>query len=141
MKNKIISLSVLFVLLIVMLGCSFSENMEKTIGGTKDANSNSATNKMLTDTAIETAVGNEKIGVPECDDLLERFADIAQAPDDNYVSKAARQYVLSKIRENIKRTIEENQNDKIQMASDCKEIRGQLDKFKAQEETNKQSEQ
>jgi hypothetical protein len=122
-----------------VIGCSFSENLEKTIIGTNDANSNNATNKTLTDRAIETAVGDEKIGVPECDDLLERLADIAQTSDDNYVSKATRQYVLSKIRENIKRSIEENKNDKTAMAKDCKEYGGQLDKFKAQEETNKQA--
>jgi hypothetical protein len=138
MKNKIITLLVLSILLTIVVGCSFSENLEKTISGTNEANSSNA-NKSLTDRAIETAVGDEKIGVPECDDLLERFADIAQAPDDNYVSKGTRQYVLSKIRENIKRSIEENKNDKTQMAKDCKEYRGQLDKFKSQEETNKQT--
>ena len=139
MKNKITTLFVLFALLTFVLGCSFSENLEKTIGGTNEANSNSATNKTLTDRAIETTVGGEKIGVSECDDLLESLANIAQAPDDSYVSKATRQYVLSKIRENIKRSVEENKNDKTQMAKDCKEYRGQLDKFKAQEEINKQT--
>lgn len=136
MKNKIVIPLVLTSLLAIGLGCGVSDSVEKAVSGTSETNSNSAVNKTLTDTAIETAVGNEKIGVQECDDLLEDLAAVIQKPDDNYVSKATRQYVLSKIRENIKRSIEENKNDKTRMARECKEYRGQLDKFK-QEEANK----
>ena len=137
MKNKIIIPAILAMLLTIGLGCGISERVEKAIGGTTETNSDSASNKTLTDTAIDSAVGNEKIGVQECDDLLEDLTKIIQKPDDNYVSKATRQYVLSKIRENIKKSIEENKNDKIQMAKECKEYRGQLDKFANQGETNK----
>ena len=129
---------ILMIVLTIGLGCGISESVEKAVSGTGETNSNGAGNKTLTDTAIDTAVGNEKIGVQECDDLLEDLAAIVQKPDDNYVSKATRQYVLSKIRENIKKSIEQNKNDKTQMAKECKEYRGQLDKFKNQEEANKQ---
>jgi soluble cytochrome b562 len=138
MKNKIIIPVILMIVLTISLGCGISESVEKAVSGTGETNSNGAGNKTLTDTAIDTAVGNEKIGVQECDDLLEDLAAIVQKPDDNYVSKATRQYVLSKIRENIKKSIEQNKNDKTQMAKECKEYRGQLDKFKNQEEANKQ---
>lgn len=138
MKNKIIFPIVTAILLTVGLGCGISERVEQAIGGANEANSNGAVNKTLTDTAIDAAVGSEKIGVQECDDLLEDVAAIVQQPEDNYVSKATRQFVLNKIRENIKRSVEQNKNDKTQMAKDCKEYRGQLDKFKNQEEANKQ---
>ena len=138
MKNKIITPVILATLLTIGLGCGISERVEKAIGGAGETNSNVAANKTLTDTAIDSAVGNEKIGVHECDDLLEDLAAIVQKPDDNYVAKATRQYVLSKIRVNIKKSVEQNKNDKTQMAKDCKEYRGQLDKFKNQEAANNQ---
>lgn len=139
MKNKIFIPAVLMILLTIALGCGISERVEKAFNGAGETNSNSAAaNKTLTDTAIDTAVGDEKIGVQECDDLLEDLAAVVQKPDDNYVSKATRQYVLSKIRENIKKSVEQNKNDKTQMAKECREYRGQLDKFKNQEEANKQ---
>lgn len=137
MKNKSIVLSVLATLLTVVLGCGWIERAEKTNDAANQAIAGGAANKTLTDTAIETAVGNEKIGVPECDDLLEHFAAVTESPDDDYVTKATRQFVLSKIRENVKRSIEENKNDKTQMAKDCREYRKQLDKFKTEESANK----
>ena len=138
MKNKIIIPSVLAILLTIALGCGISERVEKAIGTANETNSNGASNKTLTDTAIDAAVGSEKIGVQECDDLLEDLASVVQNPEDDYVSKAARQYVLNRIRENIKKSVEQNKNDKTQMAKDCQEFRGQLDKFKNQEAANKQ---
>ncbi|HEX8638486.1 MAG TPA: hypothetical protein VF692_10510 [Pyrinomonadaceae bacterium] len=138
MKNKIICPAILAIFLTIGLGCGISERAEKAISGTNETNSNAPVNKTLTDQAIDTAVGDEKIGVQECDDLLEDLAALVQKPDDNYVSKATRQYFLSKIRENIKKSIEQNKNDKTRMANECKEYHGQLDKFKNQEEANKQ---
>jgi hypothetical protein len=133
MKNKIIVPVVLLILLTIALGCGAFDSVEKPLNR---ANSNVAANKTLADQAIETAVGVEKIGVPECDDLLESLAEFSNSPDDSYVTKAARQYALNKIRENIKRSVEENKNDKTQMAKECKEYRAQLEKFKTQEVAN-----
>lgn len=136
MKNKIIIPVILPILLTIALGCSAIDSTEKPISGTNAVNSNSTANKTLADQAIETAVGSEKIGVPECDDLLENLAAFSHSPDDSYVTKAARQYALNKIRESIKKSIEENKNDKTQMAKECKEYRAQLEKFKTQEAAN-----
>ena len=138
MKNKIITGIISATLLTVSLGCGAADSVEKAVSGTNVVNSNSASNKTLGDRAIETAVGDQKIGVPECDDLLENLAQISHSPDDNYVTKAARQYALNKIRESIKTSIEENKNDKTQMAKECKDYRAQLNQFKTQEAANKQ---
>lgn len=139
MNNKIIIGILAAILLTITLGCGSSESIvEKAGSGTNGANSNGASNKTLGDRAIETAVGDEKIGVPECDELMENLARLSHSPDDSYVTKAARQYALNKIRESIKTSIEQNKNDKTQMSKECREYRAQLDKFKAEDTANKQ---
>lgn len=62
----------------------------------------------------------------------------SESPDDNYVTKAARGYALKKIRESIKKSIEENKNDTVKMAKECKDAKVELDKFKAEEESKNQ---
>jgi uncharacterized protein YceK len=63
MKNQFAIIAALAVVLTV-LGCS-SIN---PLGGEKASNSaaNSSANKTLTDKAVDTTVGESKIGVPEC---------------------------------------------------------------------------
>jgi hypothetical protein len=139
MKYKITIPAMFSLFLMSALGCGLIERAENNNKAANQTNANGgAANKTLTDTAIETAVGGEKIGVPECDELLERLAQISESPDDSYVTKAARQFALSKIRENVRRSFEENKNDKTKMAKDCREYRAQLDKYKTQESSDKQ---
>lgn len=137
-KNKFTISAVLTTVLAIGLGCGITDRVQKAIGGEETPATKKTEDKSLSDTAIETAVGNEKIGVPECDDLMDFFEQQSKSNDDNYMTKATRQMVMNKIRESIKKSIEENKNDKAQMAKDCKEYKSQLEKFKAEEESNKQ---
>jgi hypothetical protein len=123
------------------MGCSslnpFSSQPETTKTNTKPANQANK-EKSLDEKAIDTVVGDEKIGVPECDELLESLAAQSESPDEGYVAKAARQFFLNKIRESIKKSIEENKNDKVKLAKDCKDAKAELDKYKAAEESKNQ---
>jgi len=130
MKNKSVISAVLLIILIVGLGCGISEQVQKAVTGTDNANTANADNKAIIDKTIDTAVGGEKIGVQECDELYDYVADlITKGENEDYVTRAARQYFLNKIREQIKISIEENKNDKVQMAKDCKDYRRQIDAF------------
>jgi len=130
MKNKSVISAILLIILIVGLGCGISEQVQKAVTGTDNANTANADNKAIIDKTIDTAVGGEKIGVQECDELYDYVADlITKGENEDYVTRAARQYFLNKIREQIKISIEENKNDKVQMAKDCKEYRRQIDVF------------
>jgi len=133
MKNKFVMTISLTVLLISVLSCSFYNPLESS------TNSSPNDNRTLSDKAIESTVGGEKIGVPECDAIIDLFADQSKSPDDDFVTKAAREYALNKVREGFKQSIEENKGNKAEMAKDCREFKTQLDKFKA-EEDNKKSE-
>ncbi len=130
MKNKFaffISLTILFV---AVLGCSYYNPLQ--------SNSNSAANdnRTMSDKAIDSTVGGEKIGVPECDAIVDFFAERAKSPDDDIITKAAREYAIGKIRESFKQSMEEHKGDKTAMAKECRDFKAQLDKFKS-EETNK----
>jgi len=132
MKNKFVFAVSTAVLFISVLGCSFYNPLESS------SNSAANDNRTLSDKAIDSTIGEGKIGVPECDEVLDFFADQAKSPDDDFVTKAAREYALNTIRESFKQSIEEHKGDKAAMAKECRKFKTQLDKFKA-EDNNKQS--
>ena len=129
MKNKFIFLVSLAILIISALGCSFYNPLESS------SNSAANDNRTLSDKAIDSTVGGEKIGVPECDEIIDFFAEQAKSPDDDFVTKAACEYAIGKIRESFKQSIEEHKGDKTAMAKECREFKTQLDKFKAEEDS------
>jgi hypothetical protein len=129
MKNSISTLIIGTILLSVSLGCGFASRGQKD---SKDSH-----DKTLTDKGIEIATGNERIGVQECDDLMDSIEEQSRSEDDNYVTKAMKGYFLNKIRESVKKSIEENKNDKVQMAKECKDFKIQLDKQLAEQEKEK----
>jgi len=140
MKNTFITVIIAGVLLLTALGCGITDKVKKSVGGsdnTSNTNPSNTKEKSISDKTIDIAVGDEKVGVPECDDLLDYFARQTEDANDSYVTKATRQYFMNKIRESIKQSIEENKGDKAKMAKECKEYRRELDKFKAEEDSNK----
>lgn len=112
-----------------VLGCGFVERIQRT-----ESNSNTANaNKTITDKAVDTAVGESKIGVPECDEVMDMLAAEANNPDDGFVTKAVKATFLNKIKEAIKRSVEENKGDPVELAKTCKEFKSQLQKYKAEQ--------
>jgi len=132
MKNKFVFLTSTAILFVSVLGCSFYNPLA---GSSNSANDN----RTLSDKAIDSSVGENKIGVPECDEIFDFFARQSESPDEDFVTKAARQYALNKIRESFKQSIEEHQGDKTAMAKECREFKTQLDKYKAEENSRQQS--
>jgi hypothetical protein len=130
MKNKSIILVVLIIILSVGLGCRFIQ--DATTGGSSNANTSNPTN---TSTNTNT-IG--KIGVPECDELFDYMAEQQNSPDDNFVTKKAKEFVFDEIRKQIKQNIEENANDTQSIAQACKEARAQLEKNKTEPEQKPQ---
>jgi hypothetical protein len=132
MKNQFAIIAALAVVLTV-LGCS-SIN---PLGGEKASNSaaNSSANKTLTDKAVDTTVGESKIGVPECDEVVDMLTGWANDPNDNFVVKAGKAMIANKIKEAVKTSVEENKTDKEQLAKDCRELKTELEKaMKEQQE-------
>jgi len=125
-KQNTVSFLALALLLAVGLGCGFIDQ------ATGPANANA--NKTLTDKAVDTAVGQEKIGIPECDEAMDLLTAQANNPDDNFVVKAAKGVVVNKIKETIRRSLDENKTDPVQMAKDCMQAKAEFEKYKAEQQ-------
>ena len=65
------------------------------------------------------------------------LTDFANNPDDNFVVKAGKTIFVNKIRESIKKSVEENKSDKVEMAKDCKQFKKEFEKYKAEEAAKK----
>jgi hypothetical protein len=129
MKNKFDLAVVLPVLIAAVLGCGAISRMSEK--------KNTTSNKSLTDQGVETVLGEETTGVVECDQVMNMLAAEMDNPDDNFVTKAGKGYVLNKIKEAVKQSVLENKNDKTKMAKECTSFKTQLEKYKADEEKKK----
>ena len=122
-------------LIAAVLGCGsinpFSDKDKKT--------SPTASNKSLTDKGVDTVVGDETTGVPECDEVMDMIAAEANNPDDGYIVKATKALFLNKIKESIRKGVEENKNKNgtADLAKTCTDYKKQLIKYKAEEEKKK----
>lgn len=130
MKNALSLILTLSILMTVGLGCGI---VKRVSGNSEPAPSNS--NKTVTDKAVDITVGDEKTGIPECDEVVELFRQAADNPDDGYVTKAIKATVLNKIKESFRKSLEENKTDKVEMAKQCRDFKLQLEKYKAEEES------
>ncbi|HMT08216.1 MAG TPA: hypothetical protein PKA82_09435 [Pyrinomonadaceae bacterium] len=135
MKNVLMLFTVVVVLSLAVLGCnwSFGDSKSSETNTAKSANSN----KTLTDKGVDAVVGEGKIGVPECDEVIDMLTAEGNNPDDDFMTKAAKQFFYNKIKEAIKKNVEENKTDKVEMAKNCKEFKTQLDNFKSKQESGK----
>ncbi len=128
MKNRFTTILACALLVAVVLGCSAINPFSEKPAG------NTASNKTLTDKAVDTTVGEEKIGIPECDEVMDLLTAEANNPDDNFIIKAAKGVFINKIKETIRTSVEENKTDKTQLAKDCKQAKAELEKYKAEEQ-------
>ena len=129
MKNRSSLVVVCLFLAAAVLGCSkINPLAEKT-----DNNSN----KSWTDQGVDTVVGESTIGVAECDEVMNMLTAELNNPDDSFVTKAGKGFVLNKIKDSIKQSVEENKGDKTKLAKDCSDFKKQLVKYKAEEEKKK----
>lgn len=127
----------LFILAIFALGCRFLGSSDTAPTGNSTPTPSTNSNRSLTDKAIDSTVGRSNVGIPECDRVLEAIEVELNNPDDNYVVKAAKAAVLNQIKDSIRKELEQNTN-KSDVASACKEFQEQLVKFKADQQSNKQ---
>lgn len=136
MRNSCTALLAIF-FLGAGLGCGLNP-----FGGSKASESNSSQkDKTLTDKAVDTAVGETKIGVPECDEVMDAITAEMNNSDDNFVTKAVKATILNRIKDGIRESVEKNKQDKAELAKTCKEFKTQFDKYKAEEEAKKKEDE
>jgi hypothetical protein len=133
MRNKLFTLAIVLPLL---LGCGLADRVMKS--AEPEVNKPKieiSSNKSLTDQAVDTAVGEEKIGIAECDEALDLLSEQASNPDDNFMTKAVKKTALNTFRDQLKKNLEENKTDKKEVAKFCREFRNNL-QDSANENTN-----
>ncbi len=128
MKNSFAFLLSLTILATLVLGCSSINPFSESSG--------SGNGKSTTDKVVDTTVGESKIGVPECDEVMDELTKEMNSPDDNFVTKAIKATVLNRIKDGIRESVEQNKSDKVEMAKTCKEFKTQLDKYKEEQKAN-----
>ena len=129
MKKHFASFAAAACLLFAAMGCGIADRIQQEVTGSDNTNAN----KPLTDRAVDTAVGEQKIGVPECDEVMDMLATYANNPDDNFVVKAGKAMIVNKIRDAIKTSVAENKTDTVELAKDCRQIKTELEKSMAAE--------
>ena len=74
--------------------------------------------------------------MPECDEVFDLIAQETNNPDDGYIVKATKALFLNKIKESIKKSIDEskNKNGTADIAKTCVEYKKQIIKYKEEEQ-------
>lgn len=103
------------------LGCGLNP-----FSGSSASETNASKDKTIADKAVDTAVGDTKIGIQECDDVVELLNEQINDPDENFVTKAVKRTVLNQFRDQLKRSLEENQADKQAVGEFCAEFKKNL---------------
>ena len=127
--------------MVFVLGCNcgfgnFGQTETPTNQPTKPS-SGPNDNRSVTDKAIEQIADGETTGVQECDDLMKFINQQSQSPDDNWVTKGIKDYIFGQFKKSLKESIEQNKNDKVKMAEQCKDLKTKLEK-RLEEEKEKQ---
>jgi hypothetical protein len=135
MANKLLLLALI---LFAGFGCGMIDRARKAVAepDTNTAKIEVNSNKSLTDTAMDTAVGEKKIGIVECDDALEILTAQANDPDDNFVTKAVKKTALNTFRDHVKKSLEDSKADRKQVAKFCREFRDNLEDSAKEDNTN-----
>ncbi len=136
MKNQFAISLVGLALFGVILGCSLPNPFSGVESG-RDESGNSSGDKTLTDKAVDTTVGESKIGVPECDEAMDAVTRELNSEDDNVATKALKATWLNQIRDGIRESVEKNKTKPEDLAKICREFKKQFDKYKAEEEKEK----
>ena len=111
------------------IGCGIVDRVQREVTG-PETNSN----KSLSDRAVDTAVGESKIGVPECDEVINLINAEMNNPNDDFVTKAVKATVLNRIKDGIRDSVERNKTDTTELAKTCKEFKTQFDKYKTEQQ-------
>ena len=139
MKNLFSLTLVLSLGIFLVLGCGLGNFGGRSSEGDRQGSSGSGSgkDKSLTDKAIEEVADGESTGVPECDELFKFFREQSESKDDNWVTKATKDYVIGLFKKQIKEDLEKNKGDKVKMAEQCKDMKVKFENRLKEEQNSK----
>src|SRR5688572_33488088 len=80
----------------------------------------------LEDEAVNVAVGDMKVGIRECDEVIETLNVSLNNPDDGIIVKGAKRVALNQFREELRRRLDQSQADHQAVADFCREFKKNL---------------
>ena len=112
-----------------VLGCGIMDRAKEAATGSNSSNvaANVNANKTITDRAVDAAAGEQKIGIVECDEAIDILSAQAENPDDSFVTKAVKKTALTTFRDQLKKQIEQQNQNKTEIAKFCREFRDNLE--------------
>lgn len=138
MKNSQSFLLCVITLALVGLGCSLFSGPDRSSAPVNTPPPQTS-DKTFSDKAVDSAVGRSKIGVPECDEVLDLIEAELNDPNDGWVTKAIKTTVLNRIKDGIRESTQKEGTNTTELAKTCKEFRTQFDKYKNEEMNKRQS--
>ena len=108
------------ILLTATLGCGLISRMQD------DTTGSSNSNKTIGDKAVVVAVGDTKIGIKECDEVVDILNEQINDPDESFVTKALKRTILNQFREQLKQSLDNTKADKQKVAEFCREFKKNL---------------
>ena len=108
------------VMLAATLGCGLVSRLQDETTGSSNSN------KTIGDKAVDVAVGDTKIGIKECDDVVDILNEQINDPEESFVTKALKRTILNQFRDQLKQSLENNKADKQAVAEFCREFKKNL---------------
>jgi hypothetical protein len=134
MKNLLSLLIVLALIIMVGIGCGLPGRAQKTVSEKQDGKA--ADNKSLTDKGLDIAMGDKKIGIAECDEVVDLLNREIENPDDDFVTKAVKKTAINKVKEKFKEALDEKNSNKAEMARTCRDFKENLEMYKSEDTAN-----
>lgn len=135
MKNKFTLVFSLLLLTTFALGCGWLNPFSGKSSSNSGSSSGGSQDKTITDKAVDTAVGEKKIGIVECDELMDLITKEMNNPDDDVFTKTIKATVFNRIKDSIRENVEQNQSDPEELVKTCKELKVQFEKAKTEQES------
>lgn len=123
-------------ILLIGFGCSIADRVREATGGESNTAANINANKTMTDKAVDTAIGEQNVGIPECDEALNILEAQANNPDDNFLVKAGKKTALKAFRDQLRKSLEQSNTNKVDVARYCKDFRDNLDQSLQEQENS-----
>jgi hypothetical protein len=133
MKNLLSLMTAVAMVIMVGIGCGLPGRAQKP---TPSQGSNAPDNRSLTDKGIDIAMGDKKIGIPECDEVVDLLNSQIDNPDDDFVTKAVKKTAMNKFKEKFKESLDDNKSNKADMAKTCSEFKQNLEMYKSEDTAN-----
>lgn len=141
MRKNLFAVTALLALIFVVVGCGSLNpfrGKESPAGG-KDSPSTSEPQIGTEPSSGAPVSTGETSGIPECDEAIDIINRETNKPDDNFISRAAKSTILNRVKDEIKKAVDDSKargnSNTEDLVKTCREFRDQLERSLAEEKS------